>query len=508
MADDSPSVVQEDMAAAADVLAHGDGVSWAYALLEQVAARHRLSDAWLLLDPLAGTGAVAAVGPQLFGLGGRAVAVDTARTLLPRSAGIYGEPPGLDALESTALGAMCGAAFRASIANLRSAVDVTSGLQSRCAIAEAIARAVACGARYGWSSTLVVLTTAGDAPAEDRWLALATALRQALRTGDEAGVTAPGIALAILGNAGPDAVRPFVARVRAALSAEGRNDVDLHAATARTPEETVDPAELRRLAAERLADAGVATPTAPDATSTLELELRLLPGVVSVEMGTPVVVVSTSPPESLDDHVLRAVRARLPHAPVQVLSISEGLSEPRYPTLSPDAGVYAEHTNGNRTHRPEEAGAPYAISATAPADHPATSRAGADLRVSLLGAGFDAERGTSEVSLALGAARGTGRASSGPLAGGAQATLNALEALGMDVPFYLMSAEHAHGVPGDPVVVVLAPKRGRDGGDAGRAAERLGVATGGGGSGGDVEAASRATLGALNRLMARSAVAP
>jgi hypothetical protein len=503
MVDDSPSTVQGDLAAAAEVLASGGGVSWAYALLEQMAARYGLSDAWLNLGPVAGTSVVPGAGPQLFRLGGRAVPVDTARALLPRPAGLYGEPPVLGDAESTALGAMCGAAFRASIAVLRSAVDATSGLQSRYVIGEAIGRAVACGARYGWSSTLVILTTAGDTPPEDRWLALATALGQALRTGDEAGVTAPGLALAILGNAGPDAVRPFVARVRAALSAGGWDDVDLHAATARTPEETVDPAELRRLAAERLADAGVMTAALPDAASTIELELRLLPGVISIEMATPVVVVSDSPPESLDDDVLRAVRARLPHASVRVLTVSDGPTEPRHPTLAPDLhGVHRGRTNGNSVDRPEEAGAPYVISATAPADRPATSHAGGDVRVSLLSSGFDAGRGTSEVSLGLGAARGTGRASSGPLAGGAQATLNALEALGMDVPFYLMSVERAHGVPGDPVVVVLAPKR-KDDEDSGRTAERLGVASGDG----DVEAASRATLGALNRHLARSAVA-
>jgi hypothetical protein len=498
---DSLSIVQDDMAAVADILARGEGLSWAYELLEHVAARHRLSDAWLVVDPVAGDGVLAGVGPQLFGLGGRAVPVDTARTLLRRPGGVYGEPPVLDPATSSALGALCGAAFRTALAALRSAIDPTSGLQSRYTIREATTRATACAARYGWSSTLVLVTTSGDAPPKDRWLGLAAALRQALRAGDEAGVTAPGIALAILGNAGPDAVRPFVARVRAALSAGGWDEIDLHAAAARTPEETADPAELRRLAAERLAATGVVTPTLPDVASALELELRLMPGVVSVEMSTPVVVVSNSPSESLHDDLLGAVRSRLPNGSVRLLTFSDETSSHPYPAMVADVrGGVGKHTNGNHGHQSQEARGPHAISATAPGGGPQTPH-DADARVVFLSALFDAERGTSEVSLALGATRGTGRASAGPLAGGAQATLNALEALALDVPFYLVSAERAHGVPGEPVVVVLAPKRTGDARTS-RAVERLGVATGDS----DVEAASRATLGALNRHLARTAV--
>jgi hypothetical protein len=504
---DSLSIVEADMTAAAAILARGEGLSWAYDLLAHVAARHGLSDAWLVVDPVAGPGAIPGVGPQLFALGGKAVSLETARTLLLRPAGVYGEPPSLDTATSTALGAMCGAAFRASLASLHAAIDPASGLHSGYVITEAVARAAACAARYGWSSTLVLLTTSGDAPAEDRWRGLAAALREALRSGDEAGVTAPGTALALLGNAGPDAVRPFVARVRAALSAGGWEEIDLHAAAARTPEQTVDPAELMRLAAERLAGAAGTSGQSPGPTSAppnLELELRLLPGVVCVELATPVVVLARQPDESLHDEVLRTVLRRRSHGTVRVLTVPDGLTVPPYSAHpSPPAEVASRHGNGNGYARrgPElhETGGPVAISAFAPGASPATSRAAGEARVLFLGASFDAARGTSEVSLALGAARGTGRASAGPLAGGAQATLNALEALAIDVPFYLVSAERAHGVPGDPVVVVLAPKQTGEAGTR-RTVERLGVASGEG----DVEAAGRATLGALNRHLSRT----
>ncbi len=515
--DDSPSIAYGDIGygdiaygdieAAASILARSGGVSWAYELLERVAASHRLSDAWLVVDPVAAAGSPPGACRQLFALGGRTAPVDTARTLLRRPAGVYGEPS-IAVAASGALGAMCGAGFRASLAGLRSALDLETGLHSPYAVDEATARAAACGARYGWSSTFVLLTTSGEAPAKDRWLALAAALRRALRTGDEAGVTAPGIALAILGNAGPDSVRPFVARVRAALSAGGWDEIDLHAAAVRTPEESVDPAELRRLATERLGDIGIAPLALTDLAPTLELELRCVPGVVSVEMATPVVVISSGPSKPVYDQVLRVVRGHLPHGSVRVLGMDDGPFTPACSTTTPDVpdvpdvpvgGAYPANANGSS--QAQGVPVPHAISATAPGGDLGTSRGGA--RVLLLGAGFDAERGTSEVSLELGASRGTGRSSAGTLAGGAQATLNALEALAIDVPFYLVSAERAHGVPGEPVVVVLAPKRTGDQ-EVRRAVERLGVASGDI----DVEAASRATLGALNRHLARSAVAP
>lgn len=497
---DSPATVDVDLAVAAEILARSDGVYWSYELLADVAARHRLTDAWLVMDAGATAGAASPAERQLFALSGTEVAVGTARALLQLPAGLYGEPHGVDAGTNHVIGAMCTTAFRASVASLRAGTDPGSGLSSRATFSASIARAAACGARYGWSSTLVRLTTGGRAAPEDRWQALLAALPRALRSGDEAGVTALGVALALLGNAGPDAVRPFVARIRAALSAAGRDDIDLHAATAQTPEETVDPLELERLATERLADAGVAPTDASGATSELELELRLLPGVVFVAMATPVVVLSSSESESLHEQVLRAVRSRLPQASVRLLALSDDPSE--LPDFAPAdvTASYTPHKNGHASPAPQES-SPHAISATAPLDDSAAPAGTA--RVSLLSAAFDPERGTSEVSLAVGGARGTGRAAAGPLAGGAQATLNALRALSIDVPFYLVSAERAHGVPGEPVVVVLAPKRTglEPGGEGtGTAVERLGVATGTE----DVETASRATLGALNRHLARN----
>ena len=522
-----PSTLEQDVEAVAEIIAGANGISWVYQLLREIESRHGLTDAWLVVDPggvVSHHGEALRATRQLFTLSATAASPDTVRSLLQRPPGVYGRTEKLDAATNVAIGAMCSAAFRASAVSLGSAIDPESGLFSNVVIRDAVARAVACGARYGWSSTLVLLTTGGEAAPEVRWQALASALRQALRSGDEAGVTSPGVAAALLGNAGPEAVRPFIGRVRAALSAGGWQDVDLHAATARTPEETVDPTELTRLAAERLADAGIDTSALPAASSMLELELRLLPGVVWVAMATPIVVCFTSPSASVHDRVLRLVRSRLPRASVRVLTVSDdgSASERSAPgSPAPATGVHVdfghEHINGNGNghgnghesgHESGEGNdpalsdaTPHAISATAPgSEHP--SALGEGTRVLLLSATFDPARGTSEVSLTLGARRGTGRAPAGPLAGGAQATLNALSALSIDVPFYLVSSERAHGVPGEPVIVVLAPKRGTEA--SGESVERLGVASGAE----DVEAASRATLGALNRHLTRRPVVP
>lgn len=500
MVDRSWTAEEEISAVAEALLQSSDGVAWAYQVLEQVASRHGLSQAWLVLHPEPG-------GCQLFCLDRDAVGPVATTQLMGRSPGVYGEPDVLDPATSAALGMLCDAAFRTRAAALRAAWDAT-GLASGTVMDAALARATACAARYGWSSTAVLLTTTGEGDPDERWTAFARALRRALRSGDECGIAGPGTAVALLGNAGPDAVRPFVARVRAALSAASWEGADLHVATASTPQETVDPAELRRLAAERLAQidaVGASTSDVP--TSTLELELRLVPGVVCVGMGrkepgAPLTVVSTSPSDSLHDHLNRLVRARFSDVALRVIAAGDDRTSGVWAGV-PDVGRSAEtarapqggaHSNG--AARAEET-APRLLSATAPGAPQEAPTAGGAARVTLLHASFDPTRGISEVSLAYGSARGTGRAPAGPLAGGAQATLTALGALGMDVPFYLVSAERMQGVPGDAVVVVLAP-RGVSGTSQG-SAERIGVATGAG----DVDAASRATLGALNRFLSR-----
>lgn len=513
---DRSCTADEEISAVANVLLQATGgVAWAYQALEHVASRHGLSGAWLVLHPEPG-------GTQLFSLHPDAEPSAAAAQLVRRPVGVYGEPDVIDPATSTAVGMLCDAAFRTHASAMRAALD-TTGLASSTVIDAALARATACAARYGWSSTAVLLTTTGEGAPDERWAALAGALRQALRSGDECGVAGSGTAIAILGNAGPDAVRPFIGRVRAALNAAGWEGADLHCATASTPQETVDPVELRRLAGERLAQidavaTGTSTSTSGVSASTLELELRLVPGVVCVAMGSDapggtVTIVCTSQSDALHDELNRRVRAHLSDVPLRVVALSDHGRPPHTAGHATDTAPSVRNTrtslgnghgHGNgHSHsaaRAEMAGTRL-LSATAPGAPSGATAAGGTSRVTLVDASFDPARGISQVSLAYGAARGTGRAPAGPLAGGAQATLTALGALGMDVPFYLVSAERMQGVPGDAVVVVLAPREAS--GTSHGTAERIGVATGAR----DVDAASRATLGALNRFLSRGVTA-
>jgi hypothetical protein len=354
---------------------------------------------------------------------------------------------------------------------------------------------------------------------------LSGAVRAAVRSGDEAGVAGPNVALALLGNAGPDEVRPFIARLRAALSDSGWDALDVLAATASTPNESVDPEELRRLATERLLQIGAERfePAEPS----LEFELRQLPGVVSVGVegsgiGQRISVAVLDPADTLREEVHQLVLRHRPDAAVHVLaavppkrsaagsSRSGQVIRNRYSAVH----AYGVATNGQprdavpatrpargtmETWAAVENDPVPLLSATAPGSADPEERGSDSPRVVLLSATFDADRGVSEVSLALGGARGTGRVPAGPLAGGAQATLVALGALGRDVPFYLVSAERARGTADEPVVVVLAPRRSGDAVPSG-AGERIGVAAGTD----DVEAASRSALSALNRYLAGS----
>lgn len=488
-----------------------DGVELSYRVLDELVTRHRLESACLVVRP-------DGLGPQVFVHGNRPIPVDRLGELLSGPPGLYTEPEVLEASQSSAVAATCNLALGAQAARRAAAVDPASGLAGGPAMGAALAREAARSARYGWPFVAVLLAIAGE-DAERHWPTLCGAVRRALRVGDEAGVPGPGRVLAVLGNAGSDVARPFAARVGSALSDMGAGDVELLVATARAPEETVDPEELWRLATERMAEiSGGGRPAAftPPARRgpipfAMELEIRSLPGVVLVRdsgvdapAGRRVVVVAVEPPSTLHSEVSKILAEQFPDVAVSVIP-ARGLR-----TEAPVAG-----SNGHRSW-PRSPTAPRAeIPVEAPGRPPApvagaflqygcvgAEGAGSAPRVSLLGARFDPDTGASEVDLGFGTARGKGRAAAGPLIGGAQATLAALGELGMEVPYYVVSVERAPGVQGEPVVVVLAPRRQRAAGDpGGPAVERIGVANGTEGVGA-VEAASRATLCALNRFLA------
>ena len=133
----------------------------------------------------------------------------------------------------------------------------------------------------------------------------------------------------------------------------------------------------------------------------------------------------------------------------------------------PDAAVILEET---RAARPTGAGSPAA-------------------RIALEAAEFNEDDGVSEVRLSFAGRVGVGRAGSGPLIGGAEATLDALRDLGNVIPFYLMGVTKVDTMIGCSVIVALRSLAAND--------DRMGIAL----AQDDLLAAAKATLDALNRYL-------
>jgi hypothetical protein len=190
-------------------------------------------------------------------------------------------------------------------------------------------------------------------------------------------------------------------------------------------------------------------------TSTIEedfeLELRSLPGVVNVginhrENGEVEAVVLTI--RNYDPEVVR-------ESAVQVTSL-----------YFPDAAVILEEA-----------------SAAAPV------RTGNGARITLAVAEFNEHDGISEVHLSYAGRIGVGRAGSGPLIGGAEATLAALRDLGNVIPFYLMGVTKVDTVIGCSVIVAFRSLSDDD--------DRMGIAR----APSDLMSSAKATLDALNRYV-------
>jgi len=190
-------------------------------------------------------------------------------------------------------------------------------------------------------------------------------------------------------------------------------------------------------------------------TSTIEedfeLELRSLPGVVNVginhrENGEVEAVVLTI--RNYDPEVVR-------ESAVQVTSL-----------YFPDAAVILEEA-----------------SAAVPV------RTGNGARITLAVAEFNEHDGISEVHLSYAGRIGVGRAGSGPLIGGAEATLAALRDLGNVIPFYLMGVTKVDTVIGCSVIVAFRSLSDDD--------DRMGIAR----APSDLISSAKATLDALNRYV-------
>lgn len=182
-----------------------------------------------------------------------------------------------------------------------------------------------------------------------------------------------------------------------------------------------------------------------------ELELRSLPGVLNVgishsengEVDAVMLMVRGQDPDEIRDFAL------------EVASL-----------YYPDTVVMVEDANG---------------------EPPARSSKSA--RVAIVWTDFNERDGLSEVHLSSGGRVGIGRASSGPLIGGTEATLAALRDLGFTIPYYLVAATKIDTVTGWSVIVIF-----RSLSDSG---DRIGIAQ----AEGDLVSAAKATLNALNRYV-------
>jgi hypothetical protein len=183
-----------------------------------------------------------------------------------------------------------------------------------------------------------------------------------------------------------------------------------------------------------------------------ELELRSLPGVVNVGIV-----------HNGDGAVESVVLTIRNHDPEIVRESATQVASLYYP----DAAVILEETRAAR------------------ADRGGVSAA----RIALEAAEFSEDDGVSEVRLSFAGALGVGRAGSGPLIGGAEATLDALRDLGNVIPFYLMGVTKVDTMIGCSVIVALRSLAAND--------DRMGIAL----AQDDLLAAAKATLDALNRYL-------
>jgi hypothetical protein len=205
-------------------------------------------------------------------------------------------------------------------------------------------------------------------------------------------------------------------------------------------------------------------PTSVASLDDLELELRLLPGVINVgfasvddDRSVEVIVVARQPESDLSATAERLARAYRTAATVEIVTIGEGVTAPAEPG-------------------PVE-----------------PAPAGGD-RVRLVTARYNPDGPECEVTLVLHELSGVGRAADGPLTGTAAATLGALSSLGLTLPAQLVSVSTQSGVTNSPVRVILG-----EGDDA-----WVGIAQ----AGSEAESASRATLDAFNRFAGHKMAQP
>ncbi len=487
------------------------GIDSIYETLEEVASAYALANATVVVND-------DALGPQAFRLGRRPIEAHDAASLLGSGTQLVTTPASVPGTVASGIANLCQLALSLHVGRHAVTRDPASGLPSLSIFNEALRAAAARGGRYGWIFTLVLVefvsTDAESDPANRALARLAgDAIRSTARTGDVATRIYGHRFAVLLHNAQRESAMAFVHRLRHHV-AQRSHAIRVFAGAADVPAESVDPVELLRLASADLShqrDEHVAAPDArthsrakleqgtPEESSAasagtttagldrpssrlgeLELELRLLPGVVNVgltgsdpdrsrPLAVTLVVLDPDPTTAQRATRIAALRG-FEGTVVDVLTIGQTGSEPQANT--DDAPPRATH-HGTSTTRTSDG----------------------DERIALLVAEFVPETGTTSVSVRRGDKVGCGRSELGPLVGSAEATLRAVADLGAAVPLYLDSVSTLHRSADTPVRVIL-----RQASTTGSGPRFIGIAQ----TGLPTESASRATLSALNQYVETS----
>jgi GGDEF domain-containing protein len=482
--------VAEGLAGLIRRLNRADGVPFVYEALEVVAKLYRLDDAIIRLE--------SSIGGGFYRLHRAPVDQEFAQKVPAGPRVLHGEPDVVPTHVAETVLDLCVLALRLCISRHSRHLDRQTGLLTEHSFDGHLEASCAQAARHGWLHTLVVLDLASSEgePTVDDIRRFGRALRRSLRRGDVASRIEERRFAGLLTNADLDAVSPFLARVYRQLGSD-RSTVRLSLGAATTPNETVDPVELRRIAVGRI------QPGAPDHTGDgtdlsaslweyLELELRLLPPVVHVARAgresdrETISILTTGPSTSVEQAARRIVEAHgldvdfefealhAPGEPEPVVSQPEPVVRQPEPVVSQPEPVVSQPEPAVAVERRQ---------------HLPTTSASAQQRI-VYTSSVATGPGEYEVRLAHGDRSGTGRSSAGEVRGSVEATLQAVIALGIDVQVTLDSVAMAKGSPSpSPVRVVLSETEGDR--------HFVGIARGAT----DGEAASRATLGALDGLL-------
>ncbi len=220
------------------------GIDVVYEALDLVAEHFHLEDAIVLVRS-------EALGPQAFRLGRRPVGRAELGPLRG-GADFVSTPDSVPQPMQRLVAGISEVALATHLARRHLVRDRTTGLLSRAVFNEALRSAAAQSSRYGWIFTVMVLRVPGAPASEGETRRLGYAFGRALRTGDSGGRLRGTTFTALLPNATADALHALVRR----FSEESGVPADsLEFASATAPKDSIDPAELFRLAASRLHEA-------------------------------------------------------------------------------------------------------------------------------------------------------------------------------------------------------------------------------------------------------------